>query len=83
MRRYSSVSELVNAKAKLSHKANLTSGGVFGANNKRTSNLQAEKQYARSRLQTVIPSMSKQIIGHGIRKSHVYIKGVGYAPGNK
>jgi len=79
MKRYNSVNELVNAKAKKSHRANLLRGGVYKGK-KRYSNIETERNWAKSQVRHVPPRESRRIIGVQIRKPTVYIKGVGYAP---
>jgi hypothetical protein len=77
MKKYNTVAELIEAKAKASHEANLKDGGVF-KDGERTSDLATEMKLAKKSLLYVGGNYAKF---EGIYETVecVYIKNFGYA----
>lgn len=78
MKYYNSLKELIEAKAKETHKANLERGGVLNQRNERISNIENERQAAKGRVSFTSVEYAPFNIGIKIKKPAYYIKNFGY-----
>lgn len=78
MKQYNTIDEMVDAKAKESHEANLNYGGVFDENNNSVSNLDFEIEWASKKVFHVSSAYSEMTIGVKLPVAAKYIKNFGY-----
>ena len=78
MKQYSTVEEMIKAKAEETHESNLNYGGVFDENNNSVSNLDFEIEWASKKVFHVSSAYSEMTIGVKLSVAAKYIKNFGY-----
>ena len=78
MEQYSTVEEMIKAKAEETHESNLNYGGVFDGNNNRISDLDLEIEWASKKVFHVSSAYSEMTIGVKLSVAAKYIKNFGY-----
>ena len=78
MNQYSTVEEMIKAKAEEVHESNLDYGGVFDENNNRISDLDFEIEWASKKVFHVSSVYSEMTIGVKLSVAAKYIKNLGY-----
>ena len=74
MKRFRTVDAMINARARQTHKANLLRGGVFDKDDKRISNLEAEKRWAAKRVAYVHSNYAEFTLGKKLSNGAMYAK---------
>ncbi|MCK5216496.1 MAG: hypothetical protein KAJ93_01830 [Methanosarcinales archaeon] len=78
MKQYSTVEEMIKAKAEETHESNLNYGGVFDENNNRISDIEFEIECASKKVFHVSSAYSEMKIGVKLPVAAKYIKNFGY-----
>ena len=78
MKQYSTVGEMIKAKAEETHESNLNCGGVSDENNNRISDLAFEIEWASKKVFHVSSAYSEMTIGVKLSGAAKYIKNFGY-----
>lgn len=78
MKQYSTIEEMINAKAEETHESNLNYGGVFDENNNRISDLVFEIEWASKKVFHVSGAYTEMTIGVKLSVAAKYIKNFGY-----
>ena len=82
MKQYNTIEELIEARAQAQHRANLECGGVFGADDKRFSDINAERRVSeRKGTGYVSKEHAKSMLGFELSEGALcarYIRNFGY-----